>query len=152
MDFSTKTVQDTNENFQPVEKTIRESLIPAICGRKVSDIERRMLSLPYRYGGLGIRNPVKTADREYTDSSSVTELLTNLICQQITDITQLDRDKVKERKQLGTEKEIEIKNEFETISQMVDEKTKKLLLCAQEKGASSWLSALPIKMLGYSLN
>ena len=99
--------------------------------------------------GLGIRNPVKTADREYIASSGVTEQLTNLICQQITDITQLDREKVKERKQqLSTEKEIEIKNEFETIYQMVDEKTKKLLLCAQEKGASSWLSALPIKKAG----
>ena len=151
--FLQRTVHDTNEMFQPVENAIRELLIPAICGRKVTDIERRMLSLPYRYGGLGIRNPVKTADREYIASSGVTEQLTNLICQQITDIMQLDREKVKERKQqLSTEKEIEIKNEFETISQMVDEKTKKLLLCAQEKGASSWLSALPIKKLGYSLN
>ena len=29
---------------------------------------------------------------------------------------------------------------------------KKLLLTAQEKGASSWLSCLPIQRLGYSLN
>ena len=151
--FLQRTVQGTSQMFQPVENAIRESLIPAICGRQVTENERRMLSLPYRYGGLGIRNPVKTADREYTASSGVTELLTNLICQQKTDITQLDKEKVIERKQeLRNENENEIKNEFQIVSQMVDEKTKKLLLCAQEKGASSWLSALPIKKLGYSLN
>ena len=151
--FIQRTVQGIGEMFQPVEDAIRESLIPAICGRQVSEIERRMLSLPYRYGGLGIRNPVKTADREYTTSSGVTEELTRLICQQVTDMTQFDKDKMKKRKQeLKIKKETEIKNEYEQVVQLVDEKCKKLLLCAQEKGASSWLSSLPIKRIGYSLN
>ena len=34
----------------------------------------------------------------------------------------------------------------------VDLKLKRLLEGAQEKGASSWLSTLPIKSLGYALN
>ena len=151
--FLQRTVEGISEMFQPVEDAIREFLIPAICGRQVSDFERRMLSLPYRYGGLGIRNPVKTADREYAMSSGVTEELTRLICQQVTDMTQLDKNKMKERKEeLKKEKEAEIRNEYEQVYQIVDDKTKKLLLCAQEKGASSWLSSLPIKKLGYSLN
>ena len=61
----------------------------------------------------------------------VTELLTNLISQQNPDITQLDRDELKERKkELSSENENEIKNEFQRVYQIVDEKTKKLLLCA----------------------
>ena len=151
--FLQRTVCGISKLFQPLEEAISENLIPAICGRPVTEEQRRMLSLPYRYGGLGIRNPVKTADREYNSSSGVTESLTNLICQQNPDITKLDREKQKEKKkELSCENENEIKNEFKEVCERVDEKTKRLLLCAQEKGASSWLSALPIKKLGYSLN
>ena len=151
--FLQRTVHDISKLFQPLENAICAALIPALCGREVTEDQRRMLSLPYRYGGLGIRNPVKRADQEYNASSGVTESLTNLICQQNQDILQLDREKVKERrKELSKENENEIKNEFQRVYQIVDEKTKKLLLCAQEKGASSWLSTLPIKKLGYSLN
>ena len=49
--------------FAPLEETIREKLIPAVIGRKVSDVKQRILALPVRYGGLGIANSVLTADR-----------------------------------------------------------------------------------------
>merc|ERR1711874_653341 len=96
--FLQRTVHDISKLFQLLENAIRDSLIPALCGREVTKDQRRMWSLPYRYGGLGIRNPLKTADREYSASSGVTESLTNLICQQNQDISQLDREKVKERR------------------------------------------------------
>ena len=54
----------------------------AEIGREVSNLQRDMLALPVRYGGLGIANPVKTADREYETSRKVTENLTELIKQQ----------------------------------------------------------------------
>ena len=63
--FLQRTVKGISELFRPLEMAIRERLIPNLVGRPVSDRERSMLSLPYRYGGLGIQNPVKTADREY---------------------------------------------------------------------------------------
>merc|ERR1712121_557990 len=127
--FLQRTVHDISELFQQLEKAISENLIPTICGRLVTEDQRRILSLPYRYGGLGIRNPVKTADREYTSSLGVTESLTNLICQQNPDITKLDREKQKEKKkELSSENENEIKKEFKEICERIDEKTKRLLL------------------------
>ena len=41
---------------------------------------------------------------------------------------------------------------FEAVSNQLDEKSKRLLICAREKGASSWLSSLPIRRLGYAIN
>ena len=38
-----------------------------------------IISLPVRYGGLGIANPVETAEREYQASITVTENLAELI-------------------------------------------------------------------------
>ena len=52
-----RTIPDIDDLFTPLEEAIRDRLIPSLLGRKVSNIERRILALPVRYGGLGIRNP-----------------------------------------------------------------------------------------------
>ena len=44
------------------------------------------------------------------------------------------------------------KAEEAKIALDLDEKTQRLVKCAQEKGASSWLSALLLKRMGYSIN
>ena len=61
-------------------------LIPALIGRHLSDIERQILSLPVRYGGVGFANPTKTSDREYEASNYVTENLVTLILNQQQDL------------------------------------------------------------------
>jgi hypothetical protein len=52
---------------------------PPITGRDISDLERRMFALPYRFGGLAIRNPIITAEEEYAASKIITEALTKAI-------------------------------------------------------------------------
>ena len=151
--FLQRTVEGISHLFQPLEDAIRNQLIPSFVGRQVSDLERRMLALPYRHGGLGIRNPVLTADCEYKSSVEVTAELTNLIRRQETDLRLLDADTVKERKkQLSADKETALKNEKQAISAALDAKQRKMFECAGEKGASSWLSALPLRKYGYVLN
>ena len=54
----------------------------------------------------------------------------------------------KERKKL---KDLNFKEKADALANQMDDKSKRLFLASQEKGASSWLSALPIKNLGYSL-
>ena len=44
--FIQRTVQGISDLFTPLEESIREVLIPAIVGRPVSDLERRLLALP----------------------------------------------------------------------------------------------------------
>ena len=49
----------------PLENCIRHSFIPAITnGHICNDEERLILTLPPRLGGLGIPNPVTSADQE----------------------------------------------------------------------------------------
>ena len=151
--FVQRTMKGIAPLFMPIEDAIRETLIPALIGRHVSDLERRILALPYRYGGMGIRDPVQSADGEYRASLKVTQLLADLIVRQVTDLSLLDRDKVKELKQEAKhEKEARFAMEEAAIAIQLDEKSKRLLKCAQEKGASAWLSALPLKRLGYTIN
>ena len=151
--FLQRTVENISEYFIPLENVIREKLIPALIGRQVSDDERKLISLPYRYGGLGIQNPVEMADREYCTSEKITEQLTKLIMEQDNDITKFSSERSNEvKRRLKSEKEMWFKALEESLKTKMNDTERRYLETAQEKGASSWLSALPIKRLGYDLN
>ena len=148
-----RTVQDTSRNFLPLEECIRSKLIPAIIGRNVSDLERRMLSLPLRYGGLGMENPVQSADSEYMASKKISEGLVELIYDQDMDVAKINKDEMKKKKtEVRKEKDGKWKEEMIAIKEGLDPRMKRYLEGAQEKGASSWLSCLPLETMGYSLN
>ena len=70
-----RTIPNIEHLFVPLEDAIREKLIPAIIGRKISNTERRIFGLPVRYGGMGIRNPSQ-ASHEFESSTKITDNLT----------------------------------------------------------------------------
>ena len=151
--FIQRVLPDIGHLLQPLEDSIREKLIPALCGRHVSNLERQMLSLPYRLGGLGIENPVASADHEFQASCKITQPLVDLIIQQEKDLTILSSERVAElKKECHEARYRRLREEADAVAEGLDEKSKRLLLCAQEKGASSWLSALPLKCFGYVVN
>ena len=93
--FVQRTISGIKELFQPVEDVIREKLIPAIVGRKVSNIEREILALPVRFGGIGLMSPVETADIEFETSVRITNNLTNIIVNQERTLENLDEDRLR---------------------------------------------------------
>ncbi len=148
-----RTVKETSDLFKPLEQAIREELIPALLGRPVSDLERRLIALPYRFGGLGIRNPVETADQEFTASVEVTTQLTGLLLNQDQNVSSINKEMVKTIKENVTLKRNQYQSEeHKDIVSKLPENQARYLQSAREKGVSSWLSALPIKNLGYVLN
>ena len=149
--FVMRTIQDTKDLFIPLEKCIREKFVPAIIGRNVSDLHRRMLALPVRLGGLGIVNPVEIAEREYQTSLKITEELVDLIYRQETSLVRLDKTKIKGRvDSLKVVKELRLKKELAEIMSEVDETTRESLQLVQEHGSGAWLTCLPIQQLGYA--
>ena len=93
--FVQRTMHGIDALFEPLEQTIRNTPIPALCGRPVSDLERSLLALPYRHGGLGIRNPVETASSAYEASVRITQPLADLIVAQNMNLSDLDREGVR---------------------------------------------------------
>ena len=80
--YLARTVPGTSDQFKPLEETIRHRFIPALTGRSaISDIERNLLSLPTRLGGLGIMNPSEATDSQYVTSQQVTAPPISLIIQ-----------------------------------------------------------------------
>ena len=83
-----QTVSGTNYLFEPLEEVIRHRFIPALTGRgAIRNVERDLLTLPTRLGGLGIINPSETITSQYMSSLKITAPLITLIVQQSTKYT-----------------------------------------------------------------
>ena len=152
--FIQRTLDGISPLFQPLEDCIRQKLIPSIVGRNVSDLERRIFSLPVRYGGLGIANPVETCNREYQASKTITEGLSELIYRQEQDLSLLDtaeqNNHINEQKK---NKDDFTKDKLKELAlQSNDQNMKRALELNNEKGTGSWLTTLPLKEHGFCLN
>ena len=151
-----RTVNDINHLFEPLEKCIRDDFIPNILGKQVSDTERDIVSLPTRWGGLNIQNPVETADNEYRWSQTLTGSLTNKIIEQTLLDTETEEQIADQRKQniqqIRTEKNSLHKQKYDSLLELADPPMKRSLELAVEKGSSIWLNTLPIESSGYYLN
>ena len=111
------------------------------------------MALPVRMGGLGTQNPVLTADTEFRNSCIVIENLRTLIVRQETNLTNYDIETVKgDIARLKLEKEEGLLVQLGEVKDLVDDKLKRSLELAAEKGAGAWLSALPLQSMGYVLN
>ena len=116
-------------------------------------MERRILALPVRFGGIGVLNPVETSNIEYDTSVKITSDLKKIIYNQEKTLENLDENRVNNIiNKSKQDKEKRFTQEFEIIKTLVDEDMKRNLDLAREKGSGSWLTALPIQTLGYALN
>ena len=114
-----RTIPGVANLFKPLEKTIHDKLIPSLVGRQVSDVERRILALPVRLGGMGIDNPVLTSDFEYAASRTITETLANIIYRQENNFDNYDNFQVERIiKNTKTQKETRLKEEARIIRTM----------------------------------
>ena len=81
--YLSQTIPDIAELLQPLEDTIHQHLIPALTGRPpCSRIERDLLALPVRLGGVGIINPVSSSQRSFEASVRLTTPLVAAIATQ----------------------------------------------------------------------
>lgn len=136
-----RTIPGIKHLFIPLEEVIRDKLIPNLVGRNVSDVERRVLALPIRHGGMGIASPSKTAEHEHDASTRITTCLTRILYNQEEDFTNYNKEDVqREIKLVKAEKEERFKNEYEDIISNMDYKSRRILELARENGAGAWLN------------
>ena len=125
-------------------------LIPAITGRPpYSQIERDLLALPVRLSGLGIINPVSSAQSSFETSSNLTAPLVAAIATK--DLNHhLSRPATKEIKTSIHKNNRE--KQKHTAEHVYNQSTKALCRSAKERGSSSWLSVLPLDDHGFALH
>ena len=78
-----RTLPDNQDLLEPLESAISRVLIPVIADRQCDQLDRDILALPVRLGGLGLANPSSDANLEYTSSVKVTAPLVEQIMSQV---------------------------------------------------------------------
>ena len=117
-----------------------------MIGRAISDLERNIIAMPVRYGGIGVANPVECCEREFTASKVISENLTDLIYNQETDLLNFDRkEQLVVIKAMKSAKETRNKEKLDHILMCAEKESKVLKRAIQingEKGAGAWLTRL----------
>ena len=68
--------------FQPLEDAIHRVFLSSLLKRDITRLERDIISLPARYGGLGIFNPATESDGAHKASLRLSEPLVTLVMNQ----------------------------------------------------------------------
>jgi len=148
-----RTIPNIKEDLIPLEDVIRNTFIKTIFnGYECDDTYRTLLSLPPKYGGLGITNVTEICDIEYQNSRTISAENVKLIMEQnqvySADLQKLNsiKDQIKKGKQREHERKLK------TIKEKLDGASLRLLNCVSEPSTSNWLTALPLKDHGFHLD
>ena len=132
---------------------MKTTFLPQLTGRTLTNLERDLMSLPAREGGLGLSNPVETSTTSFQDSHQITRELSMKIKNQ--DIECPSERKIKEaKKQVVQAKRKREKEKLVNLKQKIKDEhpqnrdepqALKVLESATAPGASSWLASLPLQ-------
>ena len=138
--------------LQPLEEAIRHQFLPAMSGRQgISDLERDLLALPARHGGLGIQIQTRNAINQFKACRKVTANLVNLILQwNPTYPMSLQQEQRHMKIALHTRKRRETANEAELLKPKLSGARQRTLEQASKKGAFAWLTAIPMSKHGFN--
>ena len=150
--FIMRTIPDISTHLRKIDQIITHDFIPSITGGvHVNEVERKLLSLPTKFGGLGIPIFEEQCAIEHSNSRSITSHLCKAIGSQSREYTP-DPHVVKKKSAIRKRKLDNIKESLQLLDTLLNESQKRLLSLNQEYGASSWLSTLPMENEGYHLS
>ena len=143
--YLTRTMPGIGPNLLPLETISRTKLIPALTGRPPpNETEQYLFALPARLGGIAMTNPTST---------KITEALTEATLHQDSQYSEKVVDC-----QLEAKSEVyklireQTRQNSEQVKESLTQSLKHSMDLAQEKGASSWLTSLPIEEFGFALH
>ena len=152
--YIARTIPNVENLFKPLEEVIRKQFLPSVTGQNAfGENERDLLALPSRLGGLGIPDPSKQAAPQHAACRNITAPLVELIVSQsevYDPETKAAQTRAKNRtryfhRQQQARAAAELKAEL-------PQRLQKAIDVSSEKGASSWLSTLPIAEHGFALH
>ena len=114
-------------------------------------IEREILALAVRKGGIGVANPCNEAPLEYQASRKIAAPLVKRIELQMHEIP--DDSEIQVLKQdAGKEKNSVLSERVESVVKNASPKVHRMIELASEKGASSWLIVIPMSEIDCALS
>ena len=151
--FLVRTTPDIGSLLKPLEDTIRLKFLPALTGQNApNNTERDLLALPARLGGIGIIDPTQLTASHYTTSKNVSTPLVSLILQQSTSYPAYCKELQRKAKSDAYQAKRHETTCANDLFNKIPHNQQRALEASKEKGASSWLSSLPIAEHGFALH
>ena len=152
--YLSRTIPDIGPLLQPLEDLIRMKLLPTLTGRPPpNDFERELFGLPARLGGLALSNPAQCAATEFSASVKITGPLINAILEQNSSYSyDVIAGQMTAKTEIASIKRNKWNEAAENLKKMLSNSLQRAMDLAQEKGASSWLTSLPIEEFGFTLH
>ena len=143
---------EVSNYFAPIEHAIATEFLPALLQLPAADVAplRDRMALPVRYGGIGIPNPVQTADECYDASRDCTnELKTSLEDRKILDVKAYAQSVRTARDFITQDRNNRHAKALKALKQAADPFTARQMERARLTGA--WLTTMPSNINGTTL-
>ena len=149
-----RTTPDITHLIQPLEEIIRMKVIPSLTNRPPpNDDIRCLFALPARLGGLALFNPVSDAQSAFSASTRITKSLTESILAYASEYSyDIMADQLTAKSKIQSSRREMMNKQAEDIKNILPENLKHAMELASEKGASTWLTSLPIDKFGFTLH
>ena len=147
------TIPDIGPELRPLEDVISQKFIPALTGHPPClEIERQWLTLPAKMGGLGITVPSSESDFCFEATVKITAPIVALITLQDIDVPTATQLTKSVKSTVNKDKLNRLGRQADNIYDQLSAPQRRLMDCSRERGASSWVTALPINEHGFFLH
>ena len=152
--YLSRTLPNLSNHLQPLENIIRSELNPSLTGNPPpNNANHNLFALPARLGGLGLRNPVSMADTEHSSSKLISEPLVKLILEHHTEYThECQADQIAAKSTVRQLRRHLAAQSAEEVKPTLSNSRRRAMELASERGASNWLTSLPIEEFGFCLH
>ena len=148
-----RTIPDISTDLKRLDQAIDEQFLkPIMDNYEFNYSERQWYSLPPRKGGLGIIIPSEVSDTFYRNSRYMTANLVSKIVNQHKQTISMENEQQQQTGFILTEKSRREEEKLAYVRGTLNPKKLKILEAITEKGASNWLTTMPIKEHGFYLS
>ena len=138
----------------PLETIVRKHFLPNLTGQpSFNDTERKLFSLPARFGGLGVGDPSQYSTFQYSASVAITAPLVQLILRQSSaPPADVWCDQLEAKQHIVAEHHRSLTELRDGLLLLLSSSLHRSVLLSCESGSSSWLRALPLTEHGFALH
>ena len=150
-----RVISDSANFFTPLQDALNDVFYPILFGGSVSEHEVRLFGFPARFGGLGISDPVKSADLAFSSSREGSSVLVDAIhgAKEFSLTTHLDLlARICNDISTCRRREVDVQSALSSLLELLPSPVCRTVRRAVDFQTSGWLTVLPLAFHQFDLS